>query len=77
MLPVSLDCVCFVFLRLAKQTQSRETGNIGHRRRRKTKQTQSRETGNIGHRRRRKTKQTQSRETDNIRHNKMFLIKNP
>jgi hypothetical protein len=37
------------------QTQSRETGNIGHTRRRKTKQTQSRETGNIGHKRRRKT----------------------
>jgi 3'-phosphoadenosine 5'-phosphosulfate (PAPS) 3'-phosphatase len=49
-----------------KQTQSRETGSIGHIRRRKTKQTRSRETGNIGHTRRRKTKQTHSRETSNI-----------
>jgi hypothetical protein len=76
MLPVFLDCVCLVFLRLVcpmlpvslrrgqtKQTQSRETGSMGHTRRRKTKQAQCRETGNIGHTRRRQIKQTQSRET--------------
>jgi hypothetical protein len=84
MLPVSLDCVCFVFLRLVCSmlpvsqfflfilstscVLSRETGNIGYTRRGQTKQTQSRETGSIGHTRRRKTKQEQSRETGNIGH---------
>jgi hypothetical protein len=46
MLPVSLDCFCFV---QTKQKQSRETGNIGYTRQRQTKQKQSRETGNIGY----------------------------
>jgi hypothetical protein len=32
-----------------KKGQSRETGNIGYTKRRKTKQKQSRETGNIGY----------------------------
>jgi hypothetical protein len=59
MLPVSLDCFCLT----TKQKQSRETGNIGYKRRRTTKQKQSRETGNIGYKRRRTTKQKQSRET--------------
>jgi Flp pilus assembly protein TadB len=40
-----------------KNEQTRETGNIGYTRRRKTKQKQTRETGNIVYTRRRKTKQ--------------------
>jgi predicted acetyltransferase len=45
--------------RAIKNGQSRETGNIGYTRQRKTKQntTQPRETGNIGYTRRRQTKQ--------------------
>jgi hypothetical protein len=59
MLPVSLDCFCFVFPRRikTKQKQSRETDNMGYTRRRQTKQKQSRETGNMGYTRQRKTKQ--------------------
>jgi hypothetical protein len=37
-----------------KNEQTRETGNIGYTRRRKTKQKQTRETGNIEYTRRRR-----------------------
>jgi hypothetical protein len=69
MLSVSLDCFCFVFLRLVYPMLSVSLDCfcfVCLTRRRKTKQKQSRETDNIGYTRRRKTKQKQSRETDNI-----------
>jgi hypothetical protein len=46
MLPVSLDCFCFVCLlqRQTKQKQSRETGSIVYTIQRQTKQKKSRGT---------------------------------
>ena len=50
-------CIQIINFREYRKGQSRETGNIGYTRQRKTKQKQSRETGNIGYTRQRKTKQ--------------------
>jgi hypothetical protein len=69
MLPVSLDCFCFVCIRLVHLMLPVSLDwfcVVCIRRRIQPTQKQSRETGNIGYTRRIQTTQKQSRETGNI-----------